>query len=91
MGYVGYQTPISQDDYLIVGIISAVVGFLLLAYFFMYLLWYLVIKLHSKSIKERLEHKSWLPYLLHPYLVLESLSCFCMWEFIYEYWSNDNV
>jgi quinol-cytochrome oxidoreductase complex cytochrome b subunit len=53
MGYVGYQTPISQDDYLIVGVVSAVIGFLFLAYFFMYLLLYSATKLHSKSIKEK--------------------------------------
>lgn len=37
MGYVGYETPISQDDYLTVGLVSAVLGFFLMAYFFMYI------------------------------------------------------
>lgn len=36
MPYVDYETPIPQDDYLIVGVVSAVLGFFLLAYFFMY-------------------------------------------------------
>lgn len=31
-----YLTPIPQDSYQSVGLISAVVGFFLLAYFFMY-------------------------------------------------------
>ena len=31
-----YLTPIPQDNYQSVGLISAVVGFFLLAYFFMY-------------------------------------------------------
>ena len=36
MGYVGYETPISQEGYLSVGLVSAVLGFFLMAYFFMY-------------------------------------------------------
>ncbi len=36
MGYVGYETPIAQSDYLSAGLISAVLGFFLMAYFFMY-------------------------------------------------------
>jgi hypothetical protein len=29
MGYVGYETPIAQSDYLSAGLISAVLGFFL--------------------------------------------------------------
>lgn len=36
MGYVDYETPLPQENYLIVGVVSAVLGFFLLAYFFMY-------------------------------------------------------
>ncbi len=37
MGYVVYETPISQDDYLTVGLVSAILGFFFLSYFFMYI------------------------------------------------------
>lgn len=36
MGYVGYETPIPQEDYLIFGLVSAVLGSFMIAYFFMY-------------------------------------------------------
>lgn len=54
MAYVGYQTPISQADYLTVGLVSAVLGFFLMAYFFMYSLPYrIVTRSHIRRPKGR--------------------------------------
>jgi hypothetical protein len=52
MGFVGYETPIPQNDYLLFGLVSAIIGFFLLSYFCMYSYYNRDIKLHSRKIKE---------------------------------------
>ena len=53
-----YLTPIPQEDYHSVGLISAVVGFFLLAYFFMYVTPHSAIKAHTRTAPS--SSKSWL-------------------------------
>ena len=52
------MTPVSQDQYQQVGLVSAIVGFFILAYFFMYLSTYLVTKVPSKYSRDLL-HSKW--------------------------------
>jgi len=70
-----YQTIVPQDLYQPVGILSTIVGLLLVAYLFMYffLKFYLVIKSHTKLNKDLLIWKSLLPYF---HLVLFRLGFF---------------
>lgn len=35
MGYVSYETLIAQESYMATGVVSLVLGFLLISYFFM--------------------------------------------------------
>lgn len=57
MGYRQYETLIPQEDYLPFGLVATIIGFFLLAYFFMYLLHHLDIKSHTKLIKEHSKPK----------------------------------
>ena len=51
MGFVAYETPISQEDYPKAALTGLIVGFFLLAYFFMYLPRHSATKSHTNAMR----------------------------------------
>ena len=76
MVFVEYKTPIAQEDYLMTGLVGAILGFFLLAYFFMYFSYHVATKSHTRLTKDpsklKLCFRSCLPHCL----ALESHFCF---------------